>query len=350
MASQKPLHNRVDRKVLREQLAQSEQARTTVSFYKYWNIPDVQQFRDDLFRDWQELGVLGRTYVAAEGINAQISLPSDRFEAFRDHLYAIDWLNGLRLNVAVEDDGKSFFKLTIKIKEKIVADGIHDPAFDATNCGEHLKAAEFNEITDREDTLLVDMRNRYESEVGHFEGAVCPDVDTFREEIEELEKLAEQHKEGPIVMYCTGGIRCEKASAYLRHKGYDNVYQLEGGIIEYTRRAKEGGLRNKFIGKNFVFDERMAERISDDVIAQCHQCGKPADDHTNCANLACHTLFIQCAECAAKYDGTCGPKCQEIIHLPEEEQEAVRKAWQQNPEGFRKGRNVKSRFLDNTDG
>ena len=350
MASQKPLHNRVDRKVLREQLAQSEQARTTVSFYKYWNIPDVQQFRDDLFRDWQEMGVLGRTYVAAEGINAQISVPSDRFEAFRDHLYSIEWLNGLRLNVAVEDDGKSFFKLTIKIKEKIVADGIHDPAFDATNCGEHLKVAEFNEITDREDTLLVDMRNHYESEVGHFEGAVCPDVDTFREEIEALEKLAEQHKEGPIVMYCTGGIRCEKASAYLRHKGYDNVYQLEGGIIEYTRRAQEAGLRNKFIGKNFVFDERMAERISDDVIAQCHQCGKPADDHTNCANLACHTLFIQCAECAEKYEGTCGPECQEIIHLSEEEQEAVRKAWQQNPEGFKKGRKVKARFLDNTDG
>lgn len=346
----KALFNKIDSRELRQKLEASKRKRITVSFYKYWKLRNPEFFRDFLYLNWDELGVLGRIYVANEGINAQISVPAENFEAFREHLYSINFLHGIRLNIAVEDDGKSFFKLGIKIKDKIVADGIEDPDFDVTQCGEHLKAEEFNSITDQEETLLIDMRNHYESEVGHFEGAICPDVDTFREEIEHLTELVKDQGDKPIVMYCTGGIRCEKASAYLKHKGYKNVYQLEGGIIEYTRRADEMGLKNKFIGKNFVFDERWAERISEDVIAQCHQCGKPADDHTNCANQGCHTMFIQCAECRETYEGTCSVECKEIIHLPEEEQEALRKGQKPRPKTFRKGRDVKERYRDQWEG
>lgn len=340
----KPLHNKVDSRLLRDQLAHDVTERTTVSFYKYWNIRNPQLFRDYLFIHWSEFGVLGRTYVSQEGINAQISIPSAQFDAFREHLYSITFLDGLRLNIAVDDDGKSFFKLTIKIKEKIVADGIDDPSFDVTQCGVHLKAEAFNAITDQEDTLLIDMRNHYESEVGHFKGAYCPDVDTFREEIELLEDLVKDQDGKPIVMYCTGGIRCEKASAYLKHKGFDNVYQLEGGIIEYTRQARQQGIENKFIGKNFVFDERMSERITEDVISRCHQCGTPCDIHVNCAFSGCHTLFIQCPDCAEKYSHCCGPECQEIIRLPEEEQETLRRGTFKDVPHFRKGRTVKERF------
>lgn len=340
----KPLYNTTDGQVLRKQLEESGQERTTISFYRYWPISNTAFFRDFLFLNWESMGVFGRTYVAKEGINAQISVPTASIEAFTSHLYSISFLEGIRLNIAVEDDGKSFFRLTVKVREKIVADGLVDEDFDVTQCGTHLKVEDFNSITDREDTLLVDMRNHYESEVGHFKGAVCPDVDTFREEIEVLENLANDH-EGPIVMYCTGGIRCEKASAYLKHKGFDDVYQLEGGIIEYARRAEEKGLPNKFLGKNFVFDERLAERISDDVIAQCHQCGEACDDHTNCANTACHTLFIQCAKCAEKYQATCGPECKEFIQLPEEEQIAQRKGSFKPANHFIKGRKVKDRFM-----
>jgi len=288
----KKLHNTIDRRVLKDRIVQSSEPRTTVSFYKYHPIRNTEFFRDFLFLQWEALGVLGRTYIAAEGINAQISVPTHRFEDFRDNLFNITFLDGVRLNTAVEDDSKSFYKLIIKLRHKIVADGIEDPTFNPSNTGVHLSAREFNDLTSQPETILIDMRNHYESEVGHFKNAVLPDADTFREEIELVEDMLKGKEDKNIVMYCTGGIRCEKASAYLKHKGFPNVHQLEGGIIKYARDIKSHGLENRFLGVNFVFDERLAERISDDVIAQCHQCGTPFDHHTNCANLACHILFI----------------------------------------------------------
>ena len=219
-----------------------------------------------------------------------------------------------------------------------VADGLTDEAFDVCETGVHLDAVSFNELTAEDDTILIDMRNHYESEVGHFKGAITPDVDTFREEIELVENMLEGKEDQNIVMYCTGGIRCEKASAWLKHKGFPNVHQLNGGIIEYTRQVREQGLENRFIGKNFVFDERLAERISDDVIAQCHQCGASCDDHTNCSNVGCNLLFIQCPSCAEKYEGTCGERCQEIIRLPEDEQRELRKGKNDSARIFNKGR------------
>jgi UPF0176 protein len=134
-------------------------------------------------------------------------------------------------------------------------------------------------------------------------------------------------------MYCTGGIRCEKASAYMLHKGYKNVYHLEGGIIHYTNQVREQNLENRFIGKNFVFDDRLGERITEDVIANCHQCGAQCDTHVNCANNACHLLFIQCDSCREKMEGCCTQDCKDFIHLPEEEQKKLRK-------GEDKGRNI----------
>lgn len=334
----KKLYNTEDKRILRARLAESNEPRTTVSFYQYANIENPQQFRDDLFLKWSELGVLGRTYVAHEGINAQISMPTPNFEAFKEHLYSIPFLNGIRLNTAVEDNGKSFFALRLKVRNKIVADGIDDPNFDPSNTGKYLSADEFNKKLADPNTVVVDMRNHYESEVGHFEGAILPDVDTFREELKVVEDILAKDKDKQVLMYCTGGIRCEKASAYMKYKGFENVYHLEGGIIKYARDIKANNLENKFRGVNFVFDERMAERISDEVIASCHQCGKPFDIHTNCANLACHILFIQCPECKAKYDNCCSEECQHIYHLPEEEQRAIRKGKKTERNVFRKGR------------
>lgn len=334
----KKLHNTVDKRILKERIAKSTEPRTTVSFYKYARIDDVQRFRDDLYLAWTKLGILGRTYVAHEGINAQISVPTSNFEAFKNHLYSISFLDQVRLNTAVDDDGKSFFALRLKIREKIVADGIDDPEFDPGNTGKYLSAEEFNEKMNDPNTIVVDMRNHYESEVGHFEGALLPDVDTFREEIKVVEDILKEDKDKQVLMYCTGGIRCEKASAYMKHKGFQNVYHLEGGIIKYARDIKARGLDNRFKGVNFVFDERMAERISDEVIAKCHQCGKPFDVHTNCANLACHILFIQCDECKKKYDNCCSEECQHIFHLPEEEQKVLRKGKKSERNVFKKGR------------
>lgn len=330
-------HNRVNRRALKEQLHHSAEPRLTISFYQYVTLRNPQLFRDHLYGLFETLGVLGRVYVAREGVNAQISVPREQFGAFKSAMDSILFFQGLRLNIAIEDDGKSFFALIIKVRPKIVADGIDDPAFDPSQHGTHLKAAEFNALTDDPDTIVVDMRNHYESEVGHFEGAITPDVATFREELPYVAELLADKKDRNIVMYCTGGIRCEKASAYMRFRGFRNVFQLEGGIIEYARQVKAQGLANKFIGKNFVFDERLGERISADVIAHCHQCGAPCDDHTNCANDYCHILFIQCAECREKYAGCCSDNCCDFNRLPEAERKALGKSLTFNGSKFGKG-------------
>ncbi|HEV7782391.1 MAG TPA: rhodanese-related sulfurtransferase [Chitinophagaceae bacterium] len=334
------LHNRVSRKELKELILKDPTPRTTISFYCYFKIEEPKTFRDQLYRDLKDLQVFGRIYLAHEGINAQISVPAANTEAFRAYLYSIDPLNGIRLNIAVDDDGKSFYVLDIKVRNKIVADGISDPAFDMANRGNYVNAEQFNKLTADPDTVVIDMRNHYEFEVGHFENAIEVPSDTFREQLPMAADMMKADKEKSIIMYCTGGIRCEKASAYMLHRGYKNVFHLEGGIINYVNQVKEQGLDNKFHGKNFVFDQRLGERITDEIISKCHQCGQPADTHVNCVNDACHLLFIQCDECRTKMEGTCSRECFDLIHLPEEEQKRLRA-------GIDKGRNVfnKSRIL-----
>lgn len=327
------LHNRISRKELKERILQDTTPRTTISFYCYFKIDDPGSFRNTLYKDFKDLGVLGRIYLAEEGINAQMSVPSQNFEAFKNYLYSYEPLNGLRLNIAVDDDGKSFYVLDVKVRNKIVADGIHDPSFDMANKGRYVNAEQFNQLTNDPQTVVIDMRNHYEYEVGHFEKAIEIPSDTFRQQLPMAAEMMEADKNKNIIMYCTGGIRCEKASAYMLHRGFQNVFHLEGGIINYVNQVKEKGLDNKFHGKNFVFDQRLGERVTDEIIAQCHQCGKPADTHVNCVNDACHLLFIQCDECKQKMEGTCSNECLDFIHLPEEEQKQLRS-------GIDKGRNV----------
>jgi UPF0176 protein len=335
------LHNRVSQKELKERMLQETEPRKTISFYRYFPIGDPRVFRDELYQGLHTLQVFGRIYVAAEGINAQISVPASKFEALRVWLDGVKGLDGLRLNVAVDDDGKSFWVLKIKVRDKIVADGIEDPGFDMRRKGQYVDAAKFNELTNNPDTIVVDMRNHYEYEVGHFDKAIEVPSDTFREQLPMSADMLKDKKDAPIIMYCTGGIRCEKASAYLLHRGFNNVFHLEGGIIHYANTVKEQGLENKFRGKNFVFDDRMGERISEEIIARCHQCGQPADTHVNCRNSGCHLLFIQCEACAAKYEGCCSPGCQETIHLPEEQQRVLRQGVVKGVHTFHKARGRK---------
>ena len=324
--------------------------RLTLSFYAYAKIQDPKQFRDDLFIAWNKLDALGRIYVANEGINAQMSIPEENLEAFRTTLEVYDFMKGIRLNEAVEHDDHSFLKLTIKVRHKIVADGLNDETFDVTDIGVHLKAKEFNEILDDPNTIVVDFRNHYESEVGYFKDAITPDVETFRESLPIINEQLQNHKEDKnLVMYCTGGIRCEKASAYFKHQGFKNVFQLEGGIINYAKQIKEEGLESKFIGKNFVFDNRLGERITDDIVSQCHQCGKPCDNHTNCENDGCHLLFIQCDECKSAMDNCCSTECLEIIHMPLVDQVRLRTGKQVGNKVFRKGKSENLKFKHSGD-
>ena len=294
-----------------------------------------------MYRQLREIGVLGRIYIAHEGINAQISVPAVNFDVFRELLYSFnEALNNLRLNIAVDDDGKSFYVLDIKVRNKIVADGIDDAGFDMENKGRYVNAQQFNELTADAETIVIDMRNHYEFEVGHFENAIEIPSDTFREQLPMAVEMMEPHKDKNIIMYCTGGIRCEKASAYMLHKGFKNVFHLEGGIINYCNQVKDQNISNKFHGKNFVFDQRLGERITEEIIAKCHQCGKPADVHVNCKNDACHLLFIQCEDCSMHYEGCCSTACKNFIHLPEAEQKELRK-------GIDKGRNIFNKSRQN---
>jgi UPF0176 protein len=319
------LYNRINKNELKKRIQEDPTPRTTLSFYRYVIIQQPNEMRDQLFMDWSKMDVLGRIYLAHEGVNAQLSLPTANLEAFRNYIDHTEEFKDVAFKIAVEDDGKSFYKLNIKVRAKIVADGLDDDAFDVTNVGNHLDAEAFNAALEHPETIVVDMRNHYESEVGHFEGAICPDADTFREELPIVIDELKDKKDKKILLYCTGGIRCEKASAYLKHHGFQDVNQLHGGIIDYARQVKEKGLESKFVGKNFVFDERLGERITEDIISHCHQCGELCDTHTNCANDDCHLLFIQCEKCKTAFKGCCSEKCVEIAALPIEEQRKIRK-------------------------
>jgi UPF0176 protein len=319
------LHNKIEKEILKKRLHEEPFRRVTLSFYKFIEIVDPQEFRDELYIRFSEMQVFGRIYVAAEGINAQISVPDHHLETFENFIQNHLYIKGVLLNRAVEDDGKSFYMLKIQVKFKILSDGLINSEFDIYNVGKHLDAITYNEKLNEPNTVVIDLRNHYEHEVGHFEGAVLPDVDTYKDSIPVIVEMLEEKKPDNIMLYCTGGIRCEKFSAYLRHKGFENVFQLKGGVINYAHQVRQKGLDSKFTGKNFVFDERMGERVTEHIIARCHQCGILADTHVNCANDACHMLFIQCENCASKYNQCCSEDCMQVIVLPEEVQRTLRK-------------------------
>jgi UPF0176 protein len=327
------LHNRVSRKDLKEKARQDLTPRITVSFYSYFTIPHPEAFRNLWYKMLSTLGVLGRIYVAHEGINAQISCPTDHLDQLKEFIDNHPEMKGLRLNKAVDENRNSFYVLDIKVRQKIVADGITDELFSMSNKGGYVNAEQFNEMVKDPSTLVIDMRNHYEYEVGRFKTAIEIPSDTFREQLPMAADMFIDDKAKQIIMYCTGGIRCEKASAWMLHKGYKNVFHLEGGIINYINQVREKNLDNHFIGKNFVFDERLGERISDDIISNCHICGEPCDVHVNCKNSSCHLLFIQCESCQSVFDGCCSVDCKSFIQLDPEEQKLKRK-------GIDKGKNI----------
>jgi len=324
-AGKKNLRNRIGREDAIAALHAEDFKRRTTSFYRYVDIANPEAMRDTLYKEWSKLCVFGRVYLAQEGINAQISVPEPNWDAFIKVLQSREEFKDMHQKIAIEDDGKSFFKLMLKTKNQIVADGLEYGEYDISNVGTHLDAKAWNEAMD-DGAIVVDMRNHYESEIGHFEGAICPQSETFREELPKVLKDLKGKEDEKILLYCTGGIRCEKTSAYLKHHGFKDVNQLNGGIIDYARQlGKDETIDNKFIGKNFVFDERLGERISEDVIANCHQCGEPCDEHVNCRNKTCNLLFIQCEKCQEKNGGCCTPECLTYSKLPDEEQITRRK-------------------------
>ena len=319
------LYNHLDRVRLEQRLKKEEFSRRTLSFYSFSSIENTGQWRDDLFKKLNELGALGRIYLATEGINAQISVPEHRLTALKAYFKTVPFLRDIALKYAIEEASPSFSKLVIKVKGKILADGLDK--LDLSKAGEHLSPEDFHAKLADEGVIVLDVRNHYESELGHFQNALCPDVKTFRESLPIIREQLRGKEKKEILMYCTGGIRCEKASAYLKERGFDKVKQLEGGIIHYVQKMRQLKKKSKFEGSNFVFDDRLIERVDSKVLSSCHQCGSKSNRVVNCKNEICHLLFIQCDSCGAIYNDTCGDECKKMIELPKEEYEALKKKY-----------------------
>lgn len=303
------LHNVISRKELRKRMLSDTEKRLTLSFYKYFYIKKPFEYRNAIYKNFYQYDVLGRVYIAHEGLNAQISVPIKKYFLLKKFLYQYDQeLYNLRINKSLNRE-KSFWMLSVKVRKKIVADGIDKNFFNPKNVGIYIKAKEANAMLKDKKTIFIDMRNSYEYAIGHFENAVEVKSLTFREQLQNVIKLMSNAKNKKIVMYCTGGIRCEKATAWMIFNGFKYIYHLYGGIIGYVNDAKKNNLPILFKGKNFVFDNRMSEKISNDIMSFCQQCKNPADSYVNCKYDKCHLLFIQCSICADIFQNCCSLEC-----------------------------------------
>ena len=318
------LFNKVNRELLKKDLINEPFRRINASFYKYFEVDSPSSFRNNIYTKFDQLKIFGRIYIAKEGINAQVSIPEHKWSIFFEAIKKMKELDNISIKKAL-NNGRSFYKLIVKVKKELVAYNVTKASYNIQKTGQYLTAKDYNRALDNPETLVVDMRNYYESEVGRFKGAIVPNVETSKELLPEVKKLLKGKEEKEILLYCTGGIRCEKASAYLIQNGYKNISQLQGGIIQYAHEVKEKGLESKFIGKNFVFDQRLGERVTEDIISNCHICDLPCDSHTDCKNSACNILFIQCKKCSKKFNGCCSKECKDFASLPAEKQKILRK-------------------------
>ncbi|KAL4096339.1 hypothetical protein PRIC1_009699 [Phytophthora ramorum] len=349
--------------------------RQYISLYNYTPLDKqkLPKLRRDMREQWGDLGVVGRIYIAEEGVNGQLVVPELAVTAFERSFPHL--LSNARLfyGQLIEDQSQDnvtggrlkpaepFHKLDIRIRDQILHDGFEGGPLNLQESGNslppdqwHHKLKTRNESHDS-DTLVLDVRNFYEHEIGRFDGATRIMVDTFRDTFDALDEILDKHeaehdgeKPKEVMMYCTGGIRCEKVGAYLtQYKGISNVHKLHGGIVNYMRFLKEqrqaaSAARGRssaeesaassgdkveeelslFKGKNFVFDQRCvgqlteSEEVTADVLGKCFQCGEPCSHHTNCSNLMCHGLILQCAKCAMSLFGACSEACkQEFVKM-----------------------------------
>lgn len=278
-----------------------------LAYYIFTPIDDPQKTVREQRAFLEQLDATARIYVSEEGINGQLCA------ARNDALKYIDWMHSHAPYKDVEFKihewhEQAFPRLTVKYRKKLVA---RDRPVDMSLTGKHMSPEEWKATLEKEqDLLLLDVRNSYEWKVGRFKGAELPQCDTFREFETYAESLKEQHdpKTKKVMMYCTGGIRCEIYSAYLKQMGFDNVYQLQGGIIKY---GLDQGSKH-WQGKLFVFDDRLTVPISkepSEVIGKCHLCGTPSENYYNCASMDCNTLYLCCPDCVTAHKGCCSVAC-----------------------------------------
>ena len=277
------------------------------SFYKYTEIENPEVFQREHQNYCNELGIKGKVLVAREGINGTVSGTKEHIDKYEKHLLNNKLFSGMTYKRTITDE-HPFKKTIVRIRKEIVTSGLN---VDMKNVGERITPKELKELYDKkEDFIILDARNDYESKIGKFHNAITPKLEVFRDFRKVAKKLS-KHKDKKIVMYCTGGIRCEKASAYMKEQGYKKVYHLKDGILNYIEQYPD----TYFEGRCFVFDNRLSVPSGDKTedIALCEFCHIPCGRYINCANMKCDKLFICCNECDNTWEGTCSKSCRGII-------------------------------------
>lgn len=288
--------------------------RKIISLYQYFTVYNPESMSSIIKKVLKKYDVLGRIYISKEGINIQISVPK------RNIKYVVNFFRNMNaftkkinINFSIENQGMAFWKLQVKVRRQLVSNNFYSLPILGVLEKKYLNAFEVNKIFYNTNTVFVDIRNHYEYEIGHFQNALEIPANTFREQLDKLKDFLKPYIHKKIVLYCTGGIRCEKAAALLTKHNFQNIYQIYGGILGYINQVKKNNLSMYFKGKIFVFDERLTERITKDVFSICRNCKKITDRaHINCLNSFCHRLFIQCLSCSKKFKSYCSEKCLNI--------------------------------------
>lgn len=288
---------------------ESQMEKKILLFYKYVKIENpeaIKKWQSDLC---QRLNLQGRIILAHEGINGTLCGTSKETDAYKDAMDEHPLFNNIDFKESLVDGSFDYFeRLRIVIKDEVVHLGIKDEAINAENGGLHLTPQQAHHLMENasEDLLIFDARNLYESRIGTFKNALLAQIDNFRDLPEYIDQNLEQFQDKEVLMFCTGGIRCERASAYLKVKNVaKKVYQIEGGIHRYVEQFPDGFFR----GKNYVFDNRVAVKVTDDVLGNCDICNISCDVYTNCLNATCNKHFIGCKNCIEKFGNTCGEAC-----------------------------------------
>ena len=274
-------------------------------YYCYTKIEDPEAFRYEHHLYCIKHNLKGRIIIASEGINGTISGHKADCDQYMKDLHSDSRFAKTEFKIEPYE-GHAFQKLNVRVKDEIVHSGLThiDPN---RKTGQYLEPNEFKQLKDEDDVVIVDVRSNYEHNVGRFKNALSFDIDNFRDFPDKVDEL-EEYKDKKVITYCTGGIKCEKASAYLLEKGFKNVYQLHGGIIKYG--LEEGG--EDFDGKCYVFDNRVVadvNKVNPTVISKCHICETDCDRMVNCANPKCNKHVPICEKCADEMEGACSEAC-----------------------------------------
>jgi len=282
-----------------------------VLYYKYITIKYPKQIVKWQQQVCQELGFTGRILVSDEGINGTLGGTNQNIERYKKLMSDHELFGNIDFK---ESDGgpECFPRLSIKVRNEAVSLGIPHTILTTQNSGQHLSPTETHKLITQnpEDLIILDARNNYESAIGKFQNAITPDIENFRDLPQFIDENIEKFKDKQVLMYCTGGIRCERATAYLNEKNIaKKVYQINGGIHRYVEQYPDGFFR----GKNYVFDGRIALKVNDDILGKCLHCNKPCDDYHNCLNAQCNKHFICCSICIEQLNKTCSEHCKALI-------------------------------------